>query len=95
VLILSHDDINEVLIYAELHEGLELMQGVRHHVRDNFHIPLQFEIIGMKDRVRLPLFSHIAQVPKHGKICSEYLKWLNVQEVHTFPHLPRSKHYED
>jgi hypothetical protein len=45
--------------------------------------------------VRLPLFSHIARVPEHGELHSEWLEWLNVWEGRTFRHLPSSKCYED
>jgi hypothetical protein len=84
MLISMHGDINEVSIYMELHEGSEPMQGVWHHARDSFDSPLQLEIICMKYYVRLPLFSHIAQVPEHGELHIKRLKRLNVQEVRTF-----------
>jgi hypothetical protein len=95
VLIYARSDINELSIYAELHEGSEPMKGVWCHARDNFNIPLQLEIIGMKDRIRLPLFSHIARVPKHSELRSERLERLNVWEGHTFQHLPSGKCDED
>jgi hypothetical protein len=49
----------------------------------------------MKDRIRLPLFSHISRVPDHGELRSEWLKQIDVQEGHTFRHFPRGKCDED
>jgi hypothetical protein len=95
VLIYVRGDINEVSIYEELHEGSEPMQGVWCHVRDNFDSPLQLDIIGMKYRVRLPLFSHIARVPKHGECLSEQIKQRNFWEGRTFQHFPSGKCDED
>jgi hypothetical protein len=59
MLIFLRSDMDEVLIYVELHERSELVQGVWHHARDNFDGLLQLEIICVEDHVQLPLFSHI------------------------------------
>jgi len=78
MLIYSRSDIDEVSIYVELHEGLEPLQGVWHHARFIFDIPLHLEIICVKYYIQLPLFSHIAQVTKRGELHSKWLDRLNV-----------------
>jgi hypothetical protein len=49
----------------------------------------------MKDRVRLPLFSHITRVPECGELHSEWLERLDVQEGYTFWYFPSGKCDED
>jgi hypothetical protein len=95
MLICSHCNVDEVSIYAELHQGSEPLEGVRHHVRFSFDGSLHMEVIRVKNSVRLPLFSHITQVPERGELCIKWLEWINVWEGRIFWHFPSKKRDED
>jgi hypothetical protein len=45
----------------------------------------------MKNKIGLPLFTNIAQVPQCTELHGQYFERLDVQEGRTFWHLPKMK----